>query len=71
MTRKRLRLLVDPISCDGHGVCAELLPERIRKDPWGYPLIDEHDIPPDLRDHARRAVAACPKLALRLDETRS
>ncbi len=33
-------LAVNPIACDGHGLCAELLPELIRLDDWGYPLID-------------------------------
>ena len=36
----RYTLVVDPIACDGHGVCAELLPERIRLDPWGFPIIE-------------------------------
>ena len=58
-------LVVDPIACAGHGLCAELLPERIVLDDWGYPIIDPA-VPSDLRDHAERAVKACPALALRL-----
>jgi ferredoxin len=57
---------VDPITCEAHGLCAELLPERIRLDDWGYPIIDDRPIPHALLDHARRAVAACPVVALRL-----
>ena len=57
---------VDPIVCEGHGICAELFPERMRLDDWGYPIIDGQDIPRALVGHARRAVAACPVLALRL-----
>jgi ferredoxin len=60
-------LVVDPIACDGRGVCAELFPERIALDPWGYPIVDGTAIPRQLRAHANRAVAACPKLALRLE----
>ena len=63
-----LRLVVDPIACTGHGLCAELFPERIRLDRWGYPIIDPAPIGEDLEAHARRAVAACPDLALRLEE---
>jgi ferredoxin len=37
MSRTRFRLVVDPIACDGAGVCAELLPELISLDPWGFP----------------------------------
>ena len=59
-------LRVDPIVCEGHGLCAELFPERIQLDDWGYPIIDSEPIPRALAGHARRAVAACPVLALRL-----
>ena len=36
-----LRVRVNPITCAGHGVCAELLPERIQLDEWGYPIINQ------------------------------
>lgn len=68
MTRRELRL--DPIACDGHGICAELLPERITLDDWGYPIIDSAPVPDDLLGHAERAVAHCPALALRLQKVR-
>jgi ferredoxin len=57
---------VDPIACEGHGLCAELFPERIRLDDWGYPIVSADPIPPGLENHARQAVAACPTLALKL-----
>ena len=57
---------VNPIACKAHGLCAELLPERIALDDWGYPIVDERPIPPELEGHARRAVEACPTLALLL-----
>jgi ferredoxin len=59
-------LRVNPINCSGHGACAELLPELIALDEWGYPLIDPGPVPPELTAEARRAVAACPALALKL-----
>lgn len=59
-------LRVDPIACTGHGACAELFPEGIRLDDWGYPMLDDAPIPDELLAHARRAAAACPTLALRL-----
>ena len=43
-----IRIRVDPIACDGHGVCAELFPERIRLDDWGYPILDPTPIPREL-----------------------
>jgi len=59
-------LRLDPIRCDGYGMCAELLPELITLDDWGYPVIAPGPIPDRLLDHARRAVDVCPVLALRL-----
>jgi len=59
-------LVVDRIACDGYGMCAELLPELIDLDDWGYPMIRPGGVPDALLDHARRAVAVCPVLALRL-----
>ncbi len=63
-------LVIDPIACTGHGLCAELLPERITLDDWGYPIVDPQHIPPALRDNALRAVNACPALALALRRSR-
>jgi ferredoxin len=60
-------LRVNPIACEGHGLCAELFPERIRLDDWGYPIVDGTPVPRSLEQHLRRAVAACPTLALRLE----
>jgi ferredoxin len=60
------RLRVNPIACDGHGLCAELFPERVTLDDWGYPVVDGRPVPPELEEHARRAVDACPVLALAL-----
>jgi len=62
-------LRVNPIACTGHGVCAELLPELISLDEWGFPIVDPAPVPPALDLEARRAVAACPALALKLTRT--
>ncbi len=62
-----MRVAVDPIQCVAHGLCAELLPERIRLDDWGYPILDGEPVPRDLVGLARRAADACPTLALLLE----
>jgi ferredoxin len=69
---QRAELVVDRIACDGYGMCAELLPELIDLDDWGYPMVRPGGVPDALVDHARRAVGCCPVLALRLarDERR-
>jgi ferredoxin len=61
-------LRVNPIACKAHGLCAELFPERITLDEWGYPIIDERPITDHLLAHARRAAAACPTMALLLEK---
>jgi ferredoxin len=58
------RLRVNPIACEAHGMCAELLPERVTLDEWGYPLLDDRPLPPALLAHAERAAHACPTFAL-------
>jgi ferredoxin len=60
------RLRVNRIACSGHGACAELLPELVALDEWGYPLIADTALPARLLRAARRAVTDCPALALRL-----
>ena len=57
-------LALDITACDGHGICAQLLPELIGLDDWGYPILRSGPIPPELRKAARWAVANCPTLAL-------
>jgi ferredoxin len=64
----KVRMRVDPIKCTAHGLCAELLPELIQLDDWGYPIIDHRAIPEKLRGYAEKAVAACPALALMLEQ---
>lgn len=59
------QLRVDWQVCDGHGLCAELLPEVVRLDEWGFPVV-ERPVPRHLERLARQTVAACPKLALQL-----
>ena len=61
-----LTLSVDRIRCDGRGMCAELLPELVRLDDWGYPILAPGPIADHLLAHAQRAVDSCPVLAIAL-----
>ncbi|KIC66446.1 ferredoxin [Pseudarthrobacter phenanthrenivorans] len=69
-------LHIDWTSCDGRGLCAELLPGILDRDDWGYPVArgktghDRTDVPlrEADREAAREAVRLCPKLALGLVE---
>jgi ferredoxin len=64
------RLVLDPTRCTGELLCAELVPELVDVDDWGYPVVNREEVPSSLRAHARRAASACPALALRLKRTR-
>jgi ferredoxin len=61
------RLRLNPILCDGVGYCAEVVPELIRLDDWGYPIVERRPLEDGrLQRLARRAVAQCPRVALAL-----
>ena len=61
-----LVLRIDRITCDGRGTCAEVLPELIALDDWGYPIIANGPVPRKLERLAIAAVELCPKMALQL-----
>jgi ferredoxin len=63
-----VRIRVNPIACDAHGLCAELLPELIRLDDWGYPIIIDPVVSGELHELALRAADACPTLAILIEE---
>lgn len=67
---RRLRVAVDWLRCEGRGLCAELLPEHIGLDDWGFPVVTG-ELDPSVSRLARRAINACPRLALRLEEQQS
>lgn len=71
------RLHIDWTQCDGRGLCAELLPEALARDDWGYPLaaggrvgsaVDKSNVPLTGAElgAALDAVKLCPLLALRI-----
>ena len=59
-----MRVVVDPVACDGYGMCALLAPEVIELDPWGYPVVAGGEVPEDQVRAVVRAVAGCPRRAL-------
>ncbi|BBJ39063.1 hypothetical protein SSPO_017810 [Streptomyces antimycoticus] len=63
------KLLVDWSLCQGHGLCADILPpEVLTLGIDGYPASAKMDVPRQLRAQAVRAVRRCPALALRIEE---
>lgn len=78
-----MKLHLDPTHCDGVGVCAQILPELVTLDAWGFPVLSagpvasptgfEQDrrtveVPAQLEHLAHRAAYSCPRLALRMDD---
>ena len=71
MSTKSPKVLhIDWTTCEGRGLCTELLPTLLTRDEWGYPLAydrrREPHIPTELESDAQRAVKLCPKASLRL-----
>jgi ferredoxin len=66
-----LRILIDPVACDAYGYCAELLPEAISLDEWGYPIVEGRPLPPALVDAAKQAARDCPRRAITLRERKN
>jgi ferredoxin len=61
---QRVRLAIDPIACDAYGYCAEILPECISLDEWGYPIVRDGPVPRELMALAKRAARDCPRRAI-------
>ncbi|HUC05327.1 MAG TPA: ferredoxin [Acidimicrobiales bacterium] len=66
-----MKITIDPIACDAYGFCAELLPEAISLDEWGYPVVDGHPLPLELVEAARRAARDCPRRAITVTTRRT
>lgn len=68
-TKRTLHL--DPIACDGRGLCHFAAPDLIDLDEWGYPLLRDGGLTLKVTSRelpqARAAVEACPMLALHLE----
>jgi ferredoxin len=65
---RSIRITIDPVACAAYGYCAELLPEVITLDEWGYPIVDGRPVTPELLALAKRAARDCPKRAIALRE---
>ena len=64
-------LLVNPVACDGIGMCTQLAPDVVTTDSWGFPVVTRTDLSDDEVRQAERAVAGCPKRALLLVPTKA
>ncbi|MCX6431555.1 MAG: ferredoxin [Actinobacteria bacterium] len=64
-------LVLNPIMCDGRGMCHDAAPDLIDLDEWGYPLLPSHGLRAELSraqmKAAEDATHACPVLALHIE----
>lgn len=58
------RLRVDPVACDGIGICSHLAPALVELDSWGYPIPSTDPLTRRDERAAMAAIAACPRQAL-------
>jgi ferredoxin len=65
-----IRITINPVLCDAYGYCAELVPEAITLDEWGYPIIGDRPLPAELAALAKKAARDCPKRAIALSRTK-
>lgn len=61
-----VRLSVDRSRCAGHGLCGMLVPDLIRLDSSGYPVISDSPVETWLLGGLKQAIEMCPALALTL-----
>jgi ferredoxin len=67
--RGAVYLRVDPIACDGVGICSHLAPDLIVVDSWGYPIVDSRPLRRSEWRTAEGVANACPRKALYIDTT--
>ena len=71
MTEPTSVLVLNPILCDGRGLCHDAAPGLIELDEWGFPLLPGGGLRATItradRKAAEAATHACPVLALHIE----
>lgn len=62
-----MRVRVDPDKCQGHARCYALVPEVFDVDDYGLSSVLVDEVPAELEDKVRLAVANCPEYAIEID----
>lgn len=61
-----VRARVNPVKCQGHGICTEILPSLFVRDEWGFAQAAARDVETAERPDLDRAVEECPVRAIRV-----
>jgi ferredoxin len=63
-----MKVRLERSKCAGHAQCYAVEPDLFPIDDDGYSSLQEHTVTPGDEEATRRGVAACPELALILEE---
>jgi ferredoxin len=63
-----MKIRLDRSKCVGHAQCYAVDPRLFPIDDLGYSILDAHEVEPGDEQLTRDGVAACPELALCIDE---
>jgi ferredoxin len=63
-----VKVRVEQSRCVGHAQCYAVDPEIFPIDESGYSTLEEHEVAPEDAQVTRDGVAACPEMALILEE---
>ncbi len=61
-----MKIRVDPDKCQGHARCYSLAPELFEVDDYGQSTVIVDEVPPELEEKARLAIANCPEYAIEI-----
>lgn len=61
-----VRARVNPVKCQGYGICSDILPSLFVRDEWGFAQAAARDVEPAERSNLDRAVEECPVRAIRI-----
>lgn len=63
-----MKVRLEQSKCVGHAQCYAVDPDLFPIDASGYSILEAHDVRPEDEQKVRDGVAACPELALTLEE---
>ena len=63
-----MRVRLDRTRCVGHAPCYAIAPELFPIDDNGYSILEEREVAPGDEECTRAGAAACPELAILIDE---
>jgi ferredoxin len=63
-----MKVRLERSKCVGHAQCYAVDPDLFPIDDAGYSILEEHEVKPEDEAQTRDGVAACPELALVLEE---